>query len=112
MNHNEENPLPHLIKQMDPNCEGELNSIEHSNYFGNKEFLKAHHQINGKISILNLNCKCIKSNFDKIKLFLEYINNNDMPVNVITVQEHGLLIKQQLTISIYQIIKWYTMIFV
>ena len=30
---NEGNSLPHLIEQMDPNCEGELNPIEHSNYF-------------------------------------------------------------------------------
>ena len=43
---NEENSPPHLIEQMDPNCEGELNLIEHSNYFGNAEFMKAHHQNN------------------------------------------------------------------
>ena len=53
------------------------NDIEHSNYFGNNEFMNAHHQINGKLSILNLNCQCINSKFDKIRLFLECINNNN-----------------------------------
>ena len=74
---NEENSLPHLIEQMDPNCKGELNPIE---------FMKTHLQTNGKLSILNLNCQCINSKFDKIKLFLECINNNAMPVSVITLQ--------------------------
>ena len=40
----------------DPNCVGGFNPIEHSNYFGNEEFMKSHHQINGKLSLLNLNC--------------------------------------------------------
>ena len=39
---NEGNSLPHLIEQMDPYCEGELNPIEHSNYFSNEEFMKTH----------------------------------------------------------------------
>ena len=84
---NEGNSLPHLIEQMNPNCEGELNPIEHSNYFSNEEFMKTHLQTNGKLTILNLNCQCINSKFDKIKLFLECINNNAMPVSVITLQE-------------------------
>ena len=62
--------LPHLIEQMDPNCKGELNPIEHSNYFSNEEFIKTCLQTNGKLSILNLNCQCINSKFDQIKLFL------------------------------------------
>ena len=87
MDLNEGNSLPHLIEQMDLNCEGELNPIEYSNYFGNEEFMKSHHQINEKLSILNLNCQCINSKFDKIKIFLACINNNVMPVSVITLQE-------------------------
>ena len=59
MDLNEGNSLPHLIEQIYPNCEGELNPVEHSNYFGNEEFMKSHPQINGKLSILNLNCQCI-----------------------------------------------------
>ena len=47
----------------------------------------AHRQIDGKLSILNLNCQCINSRFHKIKLFLEDINNNSMPISVITLQE-------------------------
>ena len=46
----------------------------------------AHRQIDGKLSILNLNCQCINSKSDK-KLFLEGINNNSMPSSVITLQE-------------------------
>ena len=48
---------------------------------------EAHKQIDVKLSILNLNCQCINSKFDKIKLFLEGIINNSMPVSVITLQE-------------------------
>ena len=47
----------------------------------------AHRQIDGKLSILNFNCQCINSKFDKIKIFLEGINNNSMPISVITLQE-------------------------
>ena len=36
--------------------------------------------------ILNLYCQCINSRFNKIKLFPECINNNDMPVSIITLQ--------------------------
>ena len=53
MDDNEGNSLPHLIEQTDPNCEGELNPIEHPDYFGNEEFMKLHHQINEQLSILN-----------------------------------------------------------
>ena len=47
----------------------------------------AHRQIDGKLSILNLNCQCINSKFDKIKLFLKGINNNSMPISVITLHK-------------------------
>ena len=72
---------------MDPINEGEVNPIQHSNYHSNEEFMGAHRQIDGKLSILNLNCQCIISKFDKIKLVLEGINNNSMPISVITLQE-------------------------
>ena len=84
---NEENSLTHLMEQLDPIHEGEVNPIQHSNYYNNEEFMGAHRQIDGKLSILNLNCQCINSKFDKIKLFLEGINNNSMPISVITLQE-------------------------
>ena len=83
----EENSLTHLIQQLDPIHEGEVNSIQHSNYYNNKKFKKAHRQIDGKLSILNLNCQCINSKFDQIKLILEGINNNSMQISVITLQE-------------------------
>ena len=84
---NEENSLAHLIEKLDPINEGEVNPIQHSNYYSNEEFMGAHSQIDGKLSILNLNCQCINSKFDKIKLFLEGINNNSMPFSVITLPE-------------------------
>ena len=84
---NEENSLTHLIEQLDPIHEGEVNPIQHSNYYNNEEFMGAHRQIDGKLSILNLNCQCINSKFDKIKLFLEGFNNNSMSISVITLQE-------------------------
>ena len=84
---NEENSLTHLIDQLDPIHEGEVNPIQHSNYYNNEEFMGAHRQSDGKLTILNLNCQCINSKFDKIKLFLEGINNNSMPISVITLQE-------------------------
>ena len=84
---NEENSLAHLIEKLDPINEGEVNPIQYSNYYSNEEFMRTHRQIDGKLSILNLICQCINSKFDKIKLFLEGINNNSMPFSVITLQE-------------------------
>ena len=84
---NEVNSLTHLIEYLDPIDEGEVNPIHHSNYYNNEEFIEAHKHIDVKLSILNLNCRCVNSKFDKIKLFLEGINNNSMPVSVITLQE-------------------------
>ena len=75
---NEENSLTHLIDQLDPINESEVNPIQHSNYYSNEEFIGAHRQIDGKLSIFNLNCQCINSKFDKIKLFLEGTNNNSI----------------------------------
>ena len=82
---NEENSLTHLIEQLDTIHEGEVNPIQH--YYNNKEFMGAHRHFDGKLRILNLNCQCINSKFDKIKLFLEGINNNLMPISVITSQK-------------------------
>ena len=84
---NEENSLTHLIEYLDPIDEGEVNPIHHSNYYNNEEFKEAHKQTDVKLSILNLNCQCINSKFDKIKLFLEGIDNNSMPISVMTLQE-------------------------
>ena len=84
---NEENSLTHLVEQLEHTHVGDVNPIQHSNYYNNEEFMGAHRQIDGKLSILNLNCQCINSKFDKIKLFLEGINNNSMAISVITLQE-------------------------
>ena len=84
---NEGNSLTDLIEYLDPIDEDEVNLIHHSNYYNNEEFTEAHKQTDVKLSILNLNCQCINSKFDKIKLFLEGIDNNSMPISVITLQE-------------------------
>ena len=54
---NKENSLEHLIEKLDPINEGEVNPIQHSSYYSNEEFMRAHRQIDGKLSILNLNCQ-------------------------------------------------------
>ena len=93
-NLNEDNSLAHLIEKLDPINEDEVNPIHHSNYYSNEEFMGAHRQIDWKLSILSLDCQCINSKFDKIKLFLEGINNNSMPISVITLQEiYGQIMK-------------------
>ena len=63
---NEDNSLTHLIEKLYPINEGEVNPIQHSNYYSNEEFMGAHRQIDEKLSILNLNCQCINSKFDKL----------------------------------------------
>ena len=63
---NEANSLTHLIEYLNPIDEGEVNSIHHSNYYNNEEFMEAHKQIDVKIRILNLNCQCVKSKFNKL----------------------------------------------
>ena len=35
----EENSLTHQIEQLDPIIESEINPIQHSNYYNNKEFM-------------------------------------------------------------------------
>ena len=83
---NEENSITHQIEYLDPIDEGEVNPIHHSNYYNNEKFKKSA-QTDMKLSILNLNCQCINSKFDQIKLFLEGIDNNSMPISVITLQK-------------------------
>ena len=48
---NEVDSLTHLIEYLDPIDEGEVNSIHHSNYYNNEEFMEAHKQIDVKLNI-------------------------------------------------------------
>ena len=41
----------HLIGHLDPMKEGEVNPIQHSNYYNNEEFMKTHTQIHRKLCI-------------------------------------------------------------
>ena len=57
--------LTHLIEYLDPIDEGEVNLIHDSNYYNKEEFMEAHKHFDRKLSILNLNCQCINSKFEK-----------------------------------------------
>ena len=77
------------------------------------KFMGAHRQIDGKLSILNLNCQCINSKFNKIKLFLEGMNNNFMQFSVITLQETWADNETDMIFFlIYQTTQWYMKIHV
>ena len=83
----EQNSFPHLLETMNPESEEEANLIEDSEYFNNDEHQATFRMNSQKLSILNLNCQSINAKFDKIKLFLECIDNNSNPVSIITLQE-------------------------
>ena len=85
----EQNSFPHLLETMNPESEEEANLIEHYEYFNNDELQATFRTNSQKLSILNLNCQSINAKFDKIKLFLECIDNNSNPVSIITLQESG-----------------------
>ena len=80
----EQNSFPHLLETMNPESEEEANLIEHSEYFNNDELQATFRTNSQKLSILNLNCQSINAKFDKLKLFLECIDNNSNPVSIIT----------------------------
>ena len=87
ININESNSLVDLIQHMDPEFENEINVIDHSIYFNNNDFRDTIGRVNGKLTILNLNCACLNTKFDKLKLFLSMCNNHFYPISIITLQE-------------------------
>ena len=85
---NESNSLVNLVDH--PSNEHELYLIEHSIYYNNETFRQEISNVNGSISVLNLNCGGLNTKFDKLKLFLAFCNDMNRPISVITQQETHL----------------------
>ena len=66
--------------------ENEAVLIEHSKYFDDLEFRTILQNQNSKLSILGLNCQSINAKFDKLKMFIDYVNDQ-CPISVICIQE-------------------------
>ena len=79
----EENSLVHLLDTLEDN---EADVIEHSKYYDDVDFNNALQSYNSKISMLSLNCQSISAKFDKFKLFLDDVNNEN-PISIICIQE-------------------------
>ena len=56
--------------------------IEQPNYYDDVEFKNALQRFESKISLLSLNGQSINAKFDKLKLFLDDVNNIN-PISVI-----------------------------
>ena len=82
----EENSLVHLLNAISPQEENEADIIEHSKYYDDIDFNNALQSYNSKISMLSLNCQSISAKFDKLKLFLDDVNNQN-PISIICTQE-------------------------
>ena len=82
----EENSLVHLLDAISPQEENEADIIKHSKYYDDIDFNNALQSYNSKISMLSLNCQSISAKFDKLKLFLDDVNNQN-PISIICIQE-------------------------
>ena len=83
----EENSLVHLLDAIySPQEENGTDIIEHSKYYDDIDFNNALQSYNSKISMLILNCQSISAKFDKLKLFLDDVNNQN-PISIICIQE-------------------------
>ena len=74
----EENALVHLLDTLSPLEDNEADVIEHSKYYDDVDFNNALQSYNSKISMLSLNCQSISAKFDKFKLFLDDVNNENL----------------------------------
>ena len=81
-----ENSLVHLLHAISPQEENEADIIEHSKYYDDKDFNNALQSYDSKISMLSLNCQSISAKFDKLKLFIDDVNNQN-PISIICIQE-------------------------
>ena len=83
----EENSLLHLLDAISPQQEeNEADIIEHLKYYDDLDFHNALQLYNSKISMLCLNCQSISAKFDKLKLFLDDVKNQN-PISIICIQE-------------------------
>ena len=83
---NEENSLTHLLDAISPDVENEAVLIEHSIYFDDLEFRTILRKQNSNLCILSLNCQSLNAKFDKLKMFIDYANDQ-CPISVICIQE-------------------------
>ena len=83
---NEENSLTHLLDAISPDVENEAVLIEHSKYFDDLEFRTILRKQNSNLCIVSLNCQCLNAKFDKLKMFIDYANDQ-CPLSVICIQE-------------------------
>ena len=83
---NEENSLTHLLDAISPDEENEAVLIEHSKYFDDLGFKNVLRSQNSKMCILSLNCESINAKFDKLEMFIDYVNDQS-PISVICIQE-------------------------
>ena len=86
-NLNEQNSFTHLLESINPESEEEVNPTNHSAYFSNNECSGVLTQNNSNLSILNLNCRSVNANLEKLQIFLRCINNDLNPIHVITLHK-------------------------
>ena len=90
-----------------PDYENELNFIEHSLYYSDREYKACMARTNSELRMLNLNIGGLNSKFDKFKLFLAECNDDKFPLSVITLQETHL--SPEIDINCFQL-PGYTMV--
>ena len=83
---NEKNSLTHLLDAISPDEENKTVLIEHSKYFDDLGFKNVLRNQNSKMCILSSNCQSINAKFDKLKMFIDYVNDQS-PISVICIQE-------------------------
>ena len=83
---NEENSLTHLLNSISSDEENEAVLIEHSKYFDDLGFKNILQNKISKLSILSLNSQSISAKFDKLKMFIDNVNNQ-CPISAICIQE-------------------------
>ena len=99
----EKNSFPHLLDAIGPSAENESDLIEQSKYYDDHEFKSVLQKFNSKISILSLNCQSINAKFDKIKIFLDGINDMNS-LSIICIQETWSQDDIDMTVLIFLII--------
>ena len=80
----------HLLYTISPDEKDEAILLEHSKYFDDLSFIKTLCKQNAKISILSLSCLSINAKYDKLNVFIDYINDY-IPFSVICRFYSGVL---------------------
>ena len=99
--------MTYLLDAISPDEENETVLIEHSKYFDDLGFKIVLRNQNSKMCLLSLNCQRINSKFDKLKMFIHYVNDQS-PISVICIQESWEHSKNDIT---YFSIPNYTMVY-